>query len=860
MYNFSKSLFINLCLLCFLFSASSLVQAQSEESNAKLEEVVVTGTHIRRADQQFSISPLTTVNAEDISVQGAKDISDIIRNLTINTGAELNVSGLNQPQTAGTAQINLRGLGLGSTLVLANGRRQTLSAVAKQDDGSSFVDTNSLYPLIMIERIDVLKDGASATYGSDAVAGVANFITHKSFEGLKTSLEFQTENEKGSYDEIHAGLMFGSPLENGHMVIAASYFDRNPMLAGDRSWADGTALSSLGNPGGFSTSAGFVADPECGANGTFVRFGGLFCGMDITPFFDLMPEEERINLAGNISLEMSDKTTLFMEAGYAKNEGLTRATPSYPILRRFPVASATDPDNPFAENATFFGRILGPEGMPTEMPYEYQTSRISLEIEHMLNSGWIMDSALSYSKNTADVGNGDTVISRLEAALAGNGGPSGNERYSLFGVSSQVNSKSLIDHILQPSYQEGDSSLVVYEVIFSNTIGNTQYGEIGLALGGQYRDEKLSVDLDDFLNADDFYTLPGGEDFSTSRDAISLFAEASIPIAETVEVQLAARYEDYGDNLDSVDPKIGILWMPLDNFSLRASFSTAFRVATLLQSNGRLGANAVINDSINGLSGLFRTINTSGNSNLKPEEADVFNIGFSWQPSEILDIDFDYWSFDYSNIIVKESAQGLVNQASADFLNGLSNTEALNKVVRTNSSPSQFGFISQINSDFVNAPSLETSGFDFNASLEINSHFSLNANFTKVSDYEIQTNTGNKIDGAGSRNASNFARPVPELRGYISLDWEKDQHRFTIFSRQIDDYEDDLTGSKIDAHSTLDFRYSFSIGNNQSTQISLGAINALNEDPPSVSTFIGFDVQTHDPRGRMIYVSLSHNF
>ena len=104
--------------------------AQTEQAQA-MEEVVVTGTHIRRGDQQFSISPLKSLGADDIAVQGAKDVTDIIRNLTINTGSELNVSGLNQPQTAGTAQINLRGLGLGSTLVLVNGRRQTLSAVAK---------------------------------------------------------------------------------------------------------------------------------------------------------------------------------------------------------------------------------------------------------------------------------------------------------------------------------------------------------------------------------------------------------------------------------------------------------------------------------------------------------------------------------------------------------------------------------------------------------------------------------------------------------------------------------------------------------------------------------------------------------
>lgn len=838
--------------------ATGVVNAQPVDISEQIEEVVVTGTHIRRSDQQFSISPLQSIGADDILIQGAKDVTDIIRNLTINTGSELNVSGLNQPQTAGTAQINLRGLGLGSTLVLINGRRQTLSAVAKQDDGASFVDTNSLVPMIMIDRIDILKDGASATYGSDAVAGVANFITHKDYEGLKFDAEYQTDDGNGNYDESHIQMMFGMALDRGNLVLGASFFDRNAMEAGDRSWADGTALSSLGNPGAFSISTGFVADPACGANGTFVRFGGLFCGMDITPFFDLMPEEERLNLAGNLTYRLSDSTELYAEFGYANNEGVTRATPSYPILRAFPVLAATDPSNPFGENATFFGRVVGPEGSPTLMPYEYTTTRFSLELEHDLSAGWVLDTALSYSKNEADVGNGDTVISRLKAALAGQGGPSGTETFSLLGVSSAVNSASLIDYVQQSSWQYGESSLLSVEAILSGELGSTQYGAIGVAFGAQYRDEKLSVDLDDFLNADDFYTLPGGDDFTTSRDVYSLFAEASIPLTGNMELQLAARYEDYGSGLNSIDPKIGLLWMPSETVSVRASYSTAFRVATLLQSTGRLGANAVINDSINGLNGLFRTINTSGNPDLEPEEADVFNVGLSFRPNEAVSIDVDYWRFDYTDLIVKESAQGLVNQASADFLAGLSDTEALNKVVRAGSGPGTFGFISQINSDFVNAPSLETDGIDLVLAWRLSDTLSLSADISKVLTYDIQPSGGATIDALGSRNANNFARPVPELRGNISLDWQLDRHRATVFARHIDSYTDDATGNGIDAFDTVDARYSYTLGAEQKTELTLGAVNLLDEEPPSVTTFIGFDVQTHDPRGRLLYLKVSH--
>ena len=126
--------------------------------------------------------------------------------------------------------------------------------------------------------------------------------------------------------------------------------------------------------------------------------------------------------------------------------------------------------------------------------------------------------------------------------------------------------------------------------------------------------------------------------------------------------------------------------------------------------------------------------------------------------------------------------------------------------------------------------------------------------------YDIKTNSGASIDASGSRNAGNFARPVPEFRGNISADWQVNGHRLTFFVRQIDDYEDDLSGNEIDALTTADIRYSYFFGPEEATSLTIGGINIFDEDPPEVQTFIGFDVQTHDPRGRMLYVSLSHNF
>ena len=176
--------------------AQETVPTTNQEDERTLERVVVTGSFIRRPDQSSLASPISTIGAPEIGAIGAQSIADITQTLTINTGAQNNPDAFTQGGTTGTANINLRGLGLQSTLVLTNGKRNVLNA-SQTNDGISFVDTNSLVPLIAIERLEILKDGASALYGSDAVAGVANFITVTDYDGIKLSGAYQFHTPGG---------------------------------------------------------------------------------------------------------------------------------------------------------------------------------------------------------------------------------------------------------------------------------------------------------------------------------------------------------------------------------------------------------------------------------------------------------------------------------------------------------------------------------------------------------------------------------------------------------------------------------------------------------------------------------------
>ena len=172
------------------FGNIAIAQEESAEKEQEVELIMVTGSFVRRSENFESPSPLAVLDAGDIDSIGAKSIADITQTLTINTGAENTPDAFTQNATAGTSNINLRGLGVASTLILLNNKRQVVNA-QNNNGGVNFVDTSSLVPMIAIDRMEVVKDGASALYGSDAVAGVVNFITKTDYEGAQVSLDYQ---------------------------------------------------------------------------------------------------------------------------------------------------------------------------------------------------------------------------------------------------------------------------------------------------------------------------------------------------------------------------------------------------------------------------------------------------------------------------------------------------------------------------------------------------------------------------------------------------------------------------------------------------------------------------------------------
>jgi len=916
--------------ICGLIGAAqSQAQPAASAAPPPMEEIVVTGSYIGRPTQADSPAPLSVVTQGDIDALGVNEISDVIERLTINTGSQNNADAFTQNYTTGTSNINLRGLGVSSTLVLINGRRQTQSA-ATTDRGENFVDTSSLPPMIVFDRIEALKDGATALYGSEAVAGVVNFITRSEFVGFDLQLDFQTVDAYPQEDSQISGL-WGIGDTTTHFLAAFSFLDRSPLTTNDRRLSGPKDdLSQAGNPGSFLVPSlpgnpvyGLVwtaafdsnlngvadaleprlglpavpgaqlpvfADPDCVAIAAQdpkvvpaiaasvpSPIGDIpigLCQFDFGSFYSLVPEEQKQSVYLELTHDFSSSVTSRVEFHMANNDATRNNSPTFPFAA-FPEISATHPDNPFGTDVNFIGRVQGAGGGAVQSYHNSDTWRLAATLSGDINTVWSWEVALQKSRNEFFASAPDVLVDRFDLAIRGLGGPSCNPATGTPGVgqclyfnpfgsaltgTGTVNSPALLDDLIGTLSFDAQSELLTVDGLLTGELGSIGGNPIGAAFGMQLREDELRYDYNDAANRDNFLFLVGNPDFGDDRSVNAVFAELALPFGDTVDVQLAARYEDYGGGVNSTDPKLSVLWRPTDTVSLRGSVGTSFRAPSLFQVYGTQTSLAQLIDPEVGTPQFFPVRaqpNPSGEP-LQPEQADVLNLGLSWFLTDNLELGIDYWSFDYSDVIIQQNPQAILNAADAGDL------QAQSQVIRDPAS----GLLLRVDSYYDNASSLKTDGFDLALSYLLDAgsagDFVIGADATFVASYDAVDPQAGVIDGAGRRNFSNFATSVPELRATAYVNWQRGSHGVNVYVNHIDSYIDDEGGplalETITSHTTIDAQYNFRFQSERGPAISVGAINLFDEAPPRVTTNGGYDSKVHDPRGRLLYARATFNF
>ncbi len=902
-------------------ATTAMVSAPAIAAPGFLEEVLVTGSHIKRSADS-SIAPINTFDRASLESSGSATLTDFMKDISVNAGSEFQTDTFSQNASQATASVNLRGLGLGSTLVLVNGNRMTLSAAAA-NDGSTFVDINAI-PKMMVERVEILKEGAAATYGSDAVAGVVNFILNTDFDGFEISADYQT-TDTDHQEDYNLGLLWGVQGDKSSFVWGTNYFKRTPMLTGDRSeFTAGTGVSNAGQPGSFLVPTAVIPiplppgtpgavpfiDPGCEAGGgdadvqraitPALRIG--FCNLDFTNQFDLVTEEERLQTMINYQYRFSDTMKLYSELLYSYAEAPdVKTSASFPILD-FPVVPQANPYSPtgtnLAQNVTgglvitdsrFIGRTLGNQWngvatKPASNSRKNETSRVLLGLEGEFSPLWTYDAAVQYSTNEYELRNIDTLKNELQMALNGLGGTNctsgvaGDTANGCYwwnptgGIPSWVADKG--SYIYQQSdvvrgftgeaQVERKSELFTAEAVVSGELAELEHGSLGLAVGLQYRKEWLQQNVDTDYANDNYVFLIGGEDFDVDQDVYAVFAELNAPLAENFEAQAAVRYEDYGGDIgSSFDTKLALRWEVSEFSAIRASGSTSFRAPSLhQQAGGALVLLDEVSDPLFGGTPNFTAVRPFGNPDLDPEEAVSYNFGMIFTPFDNTSFTIDYWDITVDDIIVKESPQAIVN--ANPFDSRVTRDPGLQR-------------IQLIETKYINSGEISTDGLDFTFNwshdTENAGSFFIASQATFINSYKLQDNSvanSAKVDVVGLRNFNNFARSLPEWKGKVAFSWVKERHTASVVYHFTDSYGDDQinagepagTVTKISNHETVDLQYGYAldVANDAVLNLQFGIINVGDVPPPNVNTSMGFDTKVADPRGRLLYTRVSYSF
>ncbi|MDA9027918.1 TonB-dependent receptor [Gammaproteobacteria bacterium] len=860
-----------LALTCFAFLSFNAYAQQD------IEEVMVTGSYIKGSATDGA-SPVEVIDREEIENIGAVSIADITRNLSVNSGSENASDSFTQGSTQGTSNVNLRGLGLSSTLILIDGRRQTLTG-ATSNDGSVFVNTNAI-PVVALERVEVLKEGAASIYGSDAVAGVVNYIFRRDFTGTEFEMSSQEADISGQTDD-RVSIIWGAENGDSNFVLAASILDRSAMSGADFD----PSLAQLGISGlgtsfllfGPSTVASGpyagtytpfqnVPSPTCVADkGILIpQASGSRCGFVYGPRFNVVNDEDHTSVYGSFKTLLANGNGLeidYMSTAIDVNDN--PQSPSYPALSYLSPANAIMPGtggNPFGVPVLWLGRALGSAYPSPNAPREIETDRFSIGLNGEFSNGFDWDAHYTVSSEDLYGQQPDTSTSKFSAAIKGNGGSAGNQTWDLFTPSN--NSAELIAWIATNQQTWTNTELAVFDFLVTGSIGN-----IDIASGLQFRDESFDVArgassiakfdaAGNITQPADLLFLGGGLESTASRNATALFIEGSMNPSDRLEVKGALRYEDLESD-SSVDPKLSFRYQASDNLALRASFSTSFREASLAQlTSTNISLQGIQDYNADGSAKggtAFIRIAQANNPNLAPEESDNMNIGAMWKPSDKLSMTLDYWAIDYTNVITIESAQGKVAANPLD-----------SDVKRTAG-----GTLTGVTTKYFNAANVNTSGLDFESTYDFDTSFGqaqVGVNMMHMFEYEIPVGNSTK-DVVGLFNHDNFARSLPDTKAVFHAALNSGNNSLSLFGRYTGDYKTtrplDATAKargfsqSIDSFFTVDLMNSYLVEMNDSQlKLSLGITNMFDEEVPLVydAANWSYDAKHHDPRGRMIYL------
>jgi iron complex outermembrane recepter protein len=718
---------------------------QSTPTSTQFQRILVTGYVVPKIG--IGPAPVVTLDQNFIEKQGDQSVAEIVLRLPQDVGSFTPLNFPGASFTPGASAANLRGLGFNSTLVLIDGLRQ-VPFPFPQNGSQSFVDLNSI-PLAAVDRIDILKDGASARYGSDAIAGVVNIILKDEYTGTDLTTYFGT-SQSGDATIYQATLVSGLAEKLGEtakisVVAAFDYFEQDPIESSNRSYShildhqkfgQFTDQSSPFAPAGNFVDANFnlyavipgTKGPEISGSDFNTSIENPNINLNLyneTPFQQLLPREQRYG--GYIKLNYQPFEQLRFYEQFLGNhlEETNQAAPTPVGLTDGIVVPADNPFNPFkvplmplAWRALEYGPLQGKATVDT---YRF-VSGVSLI---NLPNNWFVDANFLYAESDGDITTANAISkSGLNAALAGTlpgfEGVFFNPFTDASASGGQVN-QALVNATRITTENSSRTQLTVLAIRGGGELFDLPAGPLTVGLGGEYRIDNYVQVRDQ--NSTNFNVIASGGGSGGGSDSVwSGYGELTVPVlggkfsvpgARSLQVVLAERFDSYSSTGGVWKPKISVLFQPFNDLTIRASYSEGFRAPFVTETfAGEQIAFPVVTDPVTGVTNAVQ-VRTFGNPNLQPETSYGYYLGAVWSPGSS-DPENSWWRWangftayiDWSEITKRNE----ITQVNPQFL--LDNEAQFpGAVVRLPN-----GTIDHIDDPFLNLSSMRVDFVDFGGS------------------------------------------------------------------------------------------------------------------------------------------------
>ena len=841
----------------------------------EIEEIISVVSYLE--SNELNASPVEVISAEEFKNLRVSTVAELSKYLSIASGSNFQTNALDGVDQ-GMANITLRGMDHASTLVLINKKRQTQSGTPS-DEGEGYVDIN-IIPEIALNRVEILKDGATSLYGSDAVAGVINFQTYQQFNGMRLALGSQKTSNYDQRDNS-LGALFGGEALGGNYVFALSSLSRSPLNASKIPKFAELGISGLGNSfkvtqadsvtsgvyAGTYNANQTVPDPNCVANGGVLEEPR--CKLLYGERFNLVNDEDHLKgyLYFTRSSTKLDYSATLLMAKIDVNDN--PQSPSYPALSYLSKEILPGQGgSPFNVPVIWYGRPLGSAFPSPNSPKAIFQYHFSNRLIFNIAQNFDFEVSLTASEHENKHNRPDTIESRFNAAILGQGGPNNNDQWNIF--LPLDNSATLIDYI-----KGSETSTKIGSLISLDGILRGQKSGANFALGFQFNSEDLQINYSEMsrvafdsngklTKGADLLFLGGGTNVSSSRNKQAIFFEANKNFGNALDLILSGRYERL-DNESSFDPKFSFKYSASEKFLFRGSIGTSFTAPSMAQmfsSEIRLGSVRDIDDS------PFVRLAVLGNPNLKPATSENINLGFIWNINQAINLSVDYWSINYKDRIEAENPQVILNA----------------NPFATSVTRNQFGELIAVSTSYFNEEKTEINGIDaemnffkiteygdFNYSIKA-THFS---EFLTPEDYISGGMVAGSImvNRAGKFNYDANTHSLPKLRLNTFLSWTIDDLVMVMNTRYVEGYSNErqIPSSAITLGYT-DYVKSFLVHDfsikkyfnflSGQMEIGIGIINAFDKQAPLLydAPDFSFDTRVHDPRGRLINITAEFNF